>query len=203
MTTPDPKMPDPAPPPIAAPDPTDGLARRLRLEREARGWSLGDLAARSGVSKAMISKVERAEASPTAVLLGRLSGAFGLTLSTLLARAEGETGQLRRAASQPVWVDPGSGYRRRQLSPLMAEHPLDLTEVELPAGAEIAYPAASYAFLRQMIWMLDGTLTFREGEATHILEAGDCLALGAPADCTFANRSGRSCRYLVAVVRQR
>ncbi|WP_407942674.1 helix-turn-helix domain-containing protein [Methylobacterium ajmalii] len=195
-------MPDPTPP-VPAPDPTDGLARRLRLEREARGWSLGDLAARSGVSKAMISKVERAEASPTAVLLGRLSGAFGLTLSTLLARAEGETGQLRRAASQPVWVDPATGYRRRQLSPLMGEHPLDLTEVELPAGAEIAYPGASYAFLRQMIWMLDGTLTFREGEAVHVLAAGDCLALGAPAECVFANRSDRPCRYLVAVARQR
>ncbi|MCF4125229.1 helix-turn-helix domain-containing protein [Methylobacterium sp. SyP6R] len=192
---------------MPAPDPTDGLARRLRLEREARGWSLGDLAARSGVSKAMISKVERAEASPTAVLLGRLSGAFGLTLSTLLARAEGETGQVRREAAQPVWIDPATGYRRRQISPqasaLAAEHPLDLTEVELPAGAEVSYPAASYAFLRQMIWMLDGTLTFREGEATHVLEAGDCLALGAPVDCTFANRSDHPCRYLVAVVRQR
>ncbi len=90
---------------MPAPDPTDGLARRLRLEREARGWSLGDLAARSGVSKAMISKVERAEASPTAVLLGRLSGAFGLTLSTLLARAEGETGQIdakRRSRSGSI-----------------------------------------------------------------------------------------------------
>ncbi|AWN50250.1 LacI family transcriptional regulator [Methylobacterium terrae] len=188
---------------MPAPDPTDGLARRLRLEREARGWSLGDLSARSGVSKAMISKVERAEASPTAALLGRLSGAFGLSLSTLLARAEGEAGQVRREAAQPVWIDPATGYRRRQVSPHLAETPLDLTEVELPAGAEIAYPAASYAFIRQMVWMLDGTLTFREGEATHVLEAGDCLALGAPADCSFANRSERPCRYLVAVVRQR
>lgn len=196
---------------MLAPDPTDGLARRLRLERETRGWSLGDLAARSGVSKAMISKVERAEASPTAVLLGRLSGAFGLTLSTLLARAEGETGQVTRAATQPVWIDPATGYRRRQVSPQaspqasphLAEHPLDLTEVELPAGAEVSYPAASYTFLRQMIWILDGTLTFREGATLHVLERGDCLALGAPADCIFANRSGQRCRYLVAVVRQR
>lgn len=188
---------------MPAPDPTDGLARRLRLEREARGWSLADLAARSGVSKAMISKVERAEASPTAALLGRLSGAFGLTLSTLMARAEGEAGQIQRQAAQPVWVDPATGYRRRQVSPHRAETPLDLIEVELPAGAEIAYPAASYAFIRQMVWMLDGTLIFREGEATHRLEAGDCLALGAPADCSFANRSELPCRYLVAVVRQR
>ena len=69
-------------------DPTAPLAARIALERQARDWSLGDLAERSGVSKAMISKIERGEASPTATILGRLSGAFGLTLSALLARAE-------------------------------------------------------------------------------------------------------------------
>src|SRR5256885_9987703 len=84
-------------------DPTESLATRIALEREARGWSLGDLAARSGVSKAMISKIERGEASPTATLLGRLSGAFGLTLSTLLARAEDAGGRLMRASRQPSW----------------------------------------------------------------------------------------------------
>src|SRR5256714_4015862 len=98
-------------------DPTEPLAARIALEREARGWSLADLAARSGVSKAMISKVERGEASPTATLLGRLSGAFGLTLSTLLARAESAGGRLMRAADQPQWQDPASGYVRRQVSP--------------------------------------------------------------------------------------
>ena len=69
-------------------DPTPRLATTLRLEREARAWSLAGLAERSGVSKAMISKIERGEASPTAALLGRLSGACGLSMSTLLARAE-------------------------------------------------------------------------------------------------------------------
>ena len=95
----------------------DGIARRIRLEREARGWSLADLGERSGVSKAMISKVERGEASPTAVLLGRLSGAFGLTLSVLLARAEAGGSRLTRAADQARWTDPGTGYVRRQVSP--------------------------------------------------------------------------------------
>src|SRR5690242_20447124 len=87
------------------------LAARLRAEREARGWSLSDLASRSGVSRAMISKIERGEASPTAALLGRLSGAFGLTLSTLLARAEGDAsgiGRVLRASAQPLWRDPAT-----------------------------------------------------------------------------------------------
>src|SRR5215831_5396715 len=87
------------------------LGARIKLERERRGWSLTDLAGRSGVSRAMINKVERGEASPTASLLGRLSGAFGLTLSALLARTEmGRAGRLARAHDQLSWTDPTTGY---------------------------------------------------------------------------------------------
>src|SRR5258708_18688556 len=88
------------------------IAGRLRLEREMRGWSLADLAERSGVSKATISKIEREEVSPTAVILVRLAGAFDLTLAGLLLRAEGEGKRLSRAAEQPVWRDPASGSLR-------------------------------------------------------------------------------------------
>src|SRR4051812_47339778 len=91
------------------------LARRILLEREARGWSLADLAEASGVSKAAISKIERAEVSPTAVVLVRLAAAFDLTLAGLLVRAEGDAGRLARAADQAVWRDPDTGYVRRQI----------------------------------------------------------------------------------------
>lgn len=182
-------------------DPTVALAARIRAEREARAWSLADLAERSGVSKGMISKIERGEASPTAALLGRLSGAFGLTLSTLLVRAEQGEGRLVRAADQPIWRDPATGYLRRQVfgDP---EMPLELTEVELPAGAEVSFPAASYAFMRQVIWMLEGRLVFQEGDQRHDLGPGDCLRLGTPRDCAFRNEGPRACRYLVAVLRR-
>src|ERR1700674_2929415 len=86
------------------------IARRLRLERDARGWSLADLAAHSAVPKATISKIEREEVSPTAVILVRLAGAFDLTLAGLLLRAEGEAGRFSRRAEQPVWRDPATGY---------------------------------------------------------------------------------------------
>jgi len=180
------------------------LATRLRQEREARGWSIAELAARSGVSRAMISKVERAEASPTAALLGRLSGPFGLTLSALLARAEAPApgGVVARAAEQALWRDPGSGYLRRQLSPPGADP--ELVRVELPPRARLAYPAASYALIKgQLVWLLEGELLFHEGAATHRLSPGDCLALGPPQDCAFENPSAeRACLYVVAVARR-
>lgn len=176
----------------------------MRSEREARGWSLTDLAERSGVSRAMINKVERGESSPTASLLGRLSGALGLTLSELLARAEASrAGHLVRAGEQPLWRDPETGYMRRQIAPIPGSVlPLELVQVQLPAGAEISFPAAAYTFIRQLIWVLKGKLTFVDGPVTHELSAGDCLELGAPAERTFRNAGRVMCEYLVAVLRQ-
>jgi transcriptional regulator with XRE-family HTH domain len=180
------------------------LGARVKIERAGRGWSLTDLAQRSGVSRAMINKIERGEASPTAALLGRLSGAFGLTLSALLARTEvNRAGRLVRADDQLRWRDPATGYMRRQVAPAPgSDLPLELVHVELPAGAAVGFPAAAYAFVRQLVWVLDGTLTFVEGEATHTLAAGDCLELGPPSDCTFRNDKKRPCRYAVAILRQ-
>ena len=182
-------------------DPTADLAARIRLERETRGWALAELAQRSGVSKAMISKVERGEASPTAALLGRLSGAFGLTVSTLLARAELRGGRLLRAGEQPQWRDPATGYLRRHVSPA-SDLPLDLVRVELPAGAVVEYPAAAYAFMRQLVWVLEGRLVFVEGEVAHDMGPGDCLELGPPADCAFRAPGPEPCVYLVVVLRR-
>ena len=72
------------------------ISARIRIERESRGWSLTELAERAGVSRAMIHKIERGESSPTATLLGRLSGALGISMSTLIARAEMQEGKLLR-----------------------------------------------------------------------------------------------------------
>src|SRR5436309_2368931 len=82
-------------------------------ERAVRGGAPDDLAGRAQVWKAMISRIERAEARPTAALRGRLSGAFRLTLSALLAEAEPSHRGPVRAADQPVWRDPATGYVRR------------------------------------------------------------------------------------------
>ena len=179
------------------------LGERIKAERESRGWSLSTLAERSGVSRAMINNIERGAASPTAALLGRLSGAFGLTLSTLLARAEaGQRQLLMRAAEQPLWKDPRTGYTRRQVAPgAGSDLPFEVIDVELPAGAEVAYPAAAYAFLRQAVWVLRGELVLVDGAILHKLEEGDSLEFGPPADRAFRNESAQSCRYAVVLLK--
>ena len=183
-------------------DTLDGrIAARVGLERQARAWSVGDLATRSGVSRAMISKIERGAVRPTASLLGKLSGSFGLSLSQLLARVEDRPSRLSRAAAQQRWKDPETGYTRRALSP-PSDSLLQLTEIRLPARAIVRFPAAAYTFVHQQIWVLTGRLTFIEGSDQHELRPGDCLTLGPPADCTFRNRTRQLCRYVVAVARR-
>ncbi|RDU94710.1 helix-turn-helix domain-containing protein [Trinickia dinghuensis] len=149
----------------------------------------------------MISKIERGEASPTATVLGRLSGAFGLQLSTLLALAEQAGLRVSRAGTQPVWQDPETGYTRRVISPLNGSV-LELVEVSLPAGTRVSYPPSAFTFHHQQIWVTPGTLVFEEGDTAHVLDAGDCLQLGPPVECTFVNQTRDACVYVLALVKR-
>ncbi|OII39120.1 hypothetical protein BIU98_12225 [Curtobacterium sp. MMLR14_010] len=180
--------------------------------RDDRRWSLTELAEESGVSRAMINRVERGVSSPTATILGRLSGAFGLTISQLLdgshethAHAETEPADpddatgVQRAATADHWTDPDTGYRRRPLS--SAEFPVDVTEVRLPAGRAVTYPASAYAFLRHCIWVVDGALELVVGGVPTTLGAGDRIELGDPAKVTYRNDGETECRYVVVVAR--
>jgi transcriptional regulator with XRE-family HTH domain len=181
-------------------DVSDRIARRLRLERDSRSWSLADLAERSGVSKATISKIERAEVSPTAVVLVRLAAAFDLTLAGLMLRAEGQGERLARASDQPIWRDSETGYLRRQVFS-RPDHPLEIIRVELPAGQRVVLPASSYARIRQVVWVQAGSLVIIEAGERHELGAGDSLGFGSPSEVTFANEAAAPCVYVVALAR--
>jgi transcriptional regulator with XRE-family HTH domain len=64
------------------------IAQRLKLLRAERGWSLDELAKRSNVSRATLSRLENAEVSPTASVLGKICAAYGLTMSRLMYMVE-------------------------------------------------------------------------------------------------------------------
>ncbi|MBO0803324.1 MAG: helix-turn-helix transcriptional regulator [Nocardiopsaceae bacterium] len=187
-------------------DPLVGqIAARIRAEREHRQWTLARLADASGVSQAMISRIERGESSPTAIVLGKLSAAFQLSVASLLTPADGSQDDasgvagVRRRTDAAEWRDPATGYRRRQIAG--PRFPAEIAEIHLPAGARIPYPAAAYAFIRQVVWVLDGRLTFHDGGTIHDLDAGDTIELGEPADRVFANTTDTECRYAVILTR--
>ena len=170
----------------------------MREARVAAGLSVAALADRSGVSRAMIAKIESGEAQPTAALLGRLSGGLGISLSVLVARAESGEDPVKRAGDQPLWVDPATGYRRRALSPQPVGR-LQLIEIELPAGGTVGYPPQAALTPHEQIWVLEGELSVRENDTQHQLAAGDCLALTPATAREYRTLDG--CRYLVAQAR--
>ena len=130
------------------------LASRLRLERQERKWSMQDLANRSKVSKAMIGRIEKAEVSPTANLLCKLADAFGMTLSTLLARAENGQGEHHPFDQQLVWIDPETKYVRRSVSPAGANG-AEVTHVTLPPKTRVQFEEQSQAIYTQQIIVVE------------------------------------------------
>ncbi|MGV9349212.1 helix-turn-helix domain-containing protein [Streptomyces spiralis] len=197
-------LPDPAglPDPLSPPDPVDArLGARLAQLRTERGWSLGELAERSGVSRSTLSRAERAETSPTAALLNRLCHVYGRTMSQLLSEVEAEPAPLVRAADQPVWEDRDSGFVRRSVSPPHTGLRAELVEGRLAAGADIAYDRPPVAGLEQHIWVLDGALEVTERDTAHRLRAGDCLRMRVWGPTRFRCPDDTGARYLLAVVR--
>jgi transcriptional regulator with XRE-family HTH domain len=178
------------------------IATGIRQRREALGLTVNDLADRSGVSRAMISKIERFEASPTASLLGRLCNALGMTLSSLIASAETAPSlPVNRAKQQLTWRDPQTDLRRTMVSPLNTGSRVEIVQIELPPNAAVEYAQQKVAHYEQHILVLDGTLTLRIGAEDIELDAGDCLYRQVGPGHRFANRTRRSCRYLIVICR--
>jgi len=152
----------------------------------------------------MISLIERAESSPTAVVLEKLGTGLGVTLASLfdppttLARAPSHP--LARHDDQPQWQDPGSGYVRRNVSPPADSRPVQIVEVHLPAGVRVAFEnGPSTASVHQQVWVLKGAIDITLGSEIHRLRQGDCLAMQLDRPIIFHNPTGTPTRYAVVI----
>ena len=186
-------------------DPLEGaIGDRLRFLRTARGLTLDDLAGASGVSRAMISRIERGEASPTAQLLSRLCAALDLTLSAFFAFS-GEAGDpLSRRETQVVWRDPETGYQRRAVSAPDTASRVEVIEVQFPAGARIAYPPeTAKAGMTQHVWLFSGLLRMTVRDTVHDLRPGDCLYMSITEGHVFENPGDEPAHYAVVLDRGR
>src|SRR5262245_51908446 len=161
--------------PGPAPTVEERIAHKLAGLRSERGWSLEALAERTGISRATLSRIERAELSPTASMLTTLCSVYGWTLSRFMADAETRAPSLVPAAGQTEWKDPGSGYRRRVVSPPGPGLRGELVEVRMPAGASVSFDVAPVAGLEHHLWMLEGSLTLDVEGSRFRLRAGDTL----------------------------
>jgi transcriptional regulator with XRE-family HTH domain len=185
---------------LVAPDINARIAARVREIRAARSMTLEALAEASGVSRSMISLIERGETSPTAVVLEKLSAGLGVTLASLFDWPVREGDPVSRRAEQAVWRDPGSGYLRRNVSPPSLSSPIQIVEVTFPPGARVAYESVPRTNApHQQVWVLQGRIEVTVGDERYDLQAGDCLAFTLDRATSYRNPAARPARYAVVL----
>jgi transcriptional regulator with XRE-family HTH domain len=180
------------------------IAERVRDLRAAQALSLDALATKSGVSRSMISLIERGESCPTAVVLEKLAAGLGVTLASLFdvpaAIAEKPSGPIARRDDQPQWKDPASGYLRRNVSPPGVPQPMQIVEIHFPPGQRVVFEAPAREMrVFQQIWVLEGTIDITIGEERHRLRAGDCLAMQLNGSIIFQNPTRKPTHYVVVI----
>ena len=180
------------------------IAERVRDQRATQGLSLDALASKSGVSRSMISLIERGESSPTAVVLEKLAAGLGVMLASLFdtpaATAQALSGPVARRDDQPQWQDPASGYLRRNVSPPGVPQPMQIVEVHFPPHGRVAFETGARDLrVHQQVWVLEGAIDITLGAERHQLREGDCLAMQLDRPTMFYNPTRKPARYAVVI----
>jgi transcriptional regulator with XRE-family HTH domain len=175
------------------------LAEEIRFHRKQLGLSLEALAELSGVSKSMISKVERAEAVPSTAVLSRLAEALGVTFSRLMSPATEREVLHIPASRQPVLRDEASGFQRRCLSPVLPGRGIDWVLNTLPVRGSTGEFVAHRRGVSEYIYVLKGKLSVSIGQRTIVVAEGDSLYFEADAGHSFTNIGSSQCEYFLVI----
>jgi len=177
----------------------EALAAELRHQRRRQTLSLEQLASLSGVSRSMISKIERGEAVPSTVVLSRLAEALGVTFAKLMLPAAEREIVVIPAAMQPVLRDQASGFQRRCLSPVLPGRGIDWVLNTLPPGGATGEFTAHRRGVEEYIYVLRGRLRATIGERSLTLSEGDSLYFEADLPHGFSNPDAAPCEYFLVI----
>ena len=174
------------------------LGQRVRTERISRGFSLELLAERSGVSRSMLSAVERGSKAPTVLVLDRIATGLDTSIARLLGPEQSSRVVLLRAADQDVARDP-SGWERRILSPVLAGIEFELMRTTLGPGVDAGVFAPHAAGSREYVAVESGRLTLTLDGIPYLLDAGDSVYYDGDCEHAFANPGDTPCVYYLAM----
>lgn len=176
------------------------IAQRLKALRGERGWSLDELAARSEVSRATLSRLENGETSPTTAVLGRLCSAYGMTLSRLMLMVEEGFAPVVRQAEQPVWNDAEAGFLRRSVSPPATNLAGEALECVLEPATRLDYDGPPRQGMEHHLYLLEGALEVTVEGRSHSLRPGDCLRYQLFGASSFVTPRESGARYVLFMV---
>jgi transcriptional regulator with XRE-family HTH domain len=176
------------------------VGARIHALREAMGFSLRDLAERSGVSAPMLSQVERGETSPTLAVAEKIAAGLELTLSQLLRLDEGEHVSVSRAAERRRYER--GGHRFEELTPPLPGQRADVSLHTLKAGATTGGaddPPMHEPGSRETAVVLTGVLALTVDGTHHELHAGDSVTFDADLPHHFENDGEEQARFLAVI----
>ena len=174
------------------------IGERIRLWRVERGWSLEILAAQAGVSRSMLSAVERGAKVPTIVVLHRIANGLGTNMTHLLGEERSERVVVLRHDEQDVVRDP-VGWERRNLAPVWPGSEFEFMRTAIPAGGHAGEYPPHPVGSREYVAVERGSLLLTVAGTPYTLHAGDSLAYESDCLHSFANPGPDECVYYLAL----
>jgi transcriptional regulator with XRE-family HTH domain len=175
------------------------VGERVRVLRRQRGWTLEALAERSGVSRAMISKLERGEKNPTLVVAAKVAEGLGVSLSQLVGI------EARRQVVVVPWErrmtmrDPQTGFERQLLSPSFGGRGLEFIRNVVPEGSTSGEFPPHRRGVEEYLVVEKGRLRAVLGGEEYVLDEGDAAYFEADVPHRFDNVGEGECSYYLVI----
>jgi XRE family transcriptional regulator, regulator of sulfur utilization len=178
--------------------PLSALGDRIRRERLERRLSLEQIAARAGVSRSMLSAVERGAKVPTVLVLDRIATALDSSIARLLGQERSARVILLRKEEQDLARDP-CGWERRILSPVLPGVEFEFMRTTIGPGVDAGSFAPHAAGSREYVAIESGTLLLTVDGTPYRLRAGDSIYYAGDCVHSFLNAAKRPCVYYLAM----
>ena len=174
------------------------LGERIRLERQQRRLSLEALAARTGVSRSMLSDIERGAKVPTVLVLDRIATGLGTSIARLLGEEHTSAVIVLRREEQDVAIDP-SGWERRILSPVLPGVEFEFMRTTINPGVDAGVFSPHAPGSLEWMAVERGTLRLTINGTPYTLDAGDSIYYDGDCWHGFANPRDEPCVYYLAM----
>jgi transcriptional regulator with XRE-family HTH domain len=178
---------------------SEQLGKRVKELRGRRGLTLEALAERSGVSRAMISKLERGEKNPTLVVAAKLAGGLGVTLSQLVGMEERREVAVVPKEGRMVMRDPETGFERQLLSPTFVGRDLEFARNTIPEGSTSGEFPPHRKGVVECVVVERGRLRATLSGEEHLLTEGDAAYFEADIPHRFDNAGEGECSYYLVI----
>jgi transcriptional regulator with XRE-family HTH domain len=175
------------------------LGGRVRELRRGRGLTLEELAELSGVSRAMISKLERGEKNPTLVVATKLAEGLGVTLSRLAGTEERREIVVVPRERRMIMRDPETGFERQLLSPTFVGRGVEFIRNLIPEGSTSGEFPPHRRGVEEHIVVERGSLSAVLGGEEYLLREGDALYFEADVTHRFDNAGEGECSYYLVI----